>query len=223
MDDNKKKIAGAVIGIALIGLLLWYFIFSKKPAIPKTNNPTSTPPPKSTSTPAQTTQTVIYNTTVNDPNVVGREGTFSQYVKNVQNHLMKEYNVSLPRFGADGFLGEETYIGLNKKFPSIGANVKANKRITKSQYDTIMAAKASTSTSSPSPSPIPSKVDFTNRVSLESFITNNTTNENPDRRELQKWSTASLVEWVKAIQDKKDFFYCSTCWSKKNYFTYRKK
>lgn len=226
MDDKTKKIAGAVIGIALIGILLWYFLFSNKPAISKPTMPIVAPP-ATQPTPTQGGGQIYsgggqVQTTYNDPNIVGREGYYSASVKNLQKHLMTAWKKDLGSFKDDGFLGNYTYTAIEQIAPNTGKNIRAKQAISKSEYDMLIAYFPSSTGSSPNPSPTPASLDYNSKSSLMKWISENTAANNPERANLNNWTTGGLAEWAKAIQAKKDYFYCSQCWSKKNYFTYRK-
>jgi hypothetical protein len=99
---NKLVIAGLVLGtLGVAGLSYWYFTKEDKkteddkaPVIPPIDTPTNTPPPKNTS-----------------PTIKGlplRKGSKGELVTRLQTELIQKFGSNiLPKFGADGFFGNE--------------------------------------------------------------------------------------------------------------------
>jgi len=223
MEEEQKKMVMGAIGVGLVIAVIYYFFVKEDTPVMQRNapnKPSSTPSRTPSSTPS-TVYVPVYSGSGSAYTAGGSTSNFISYGVSsgntvaLQKHLMNIYKISLPSFGADGFLGAETTDALRKNFPTIAKNVAARRGMLKDEYDIIMASKPSSSSSSSSSSSTSTTTCNRIRQGDMAYIACKTSTPSAGRT----WVVAGLKEWADAIQANKSEFYCNQCWSKGTYST----
>lgn len=220
--ENNKIVIGAVLGLALIAAVIYYFFYKGKDGNVTFGSigggQKGTPKPNTVPTTAPYVPVAI--TSPSDPNIVARWLQYSEMMKRIQENM----NATCLRnkITADGVLGPQTLTAITNwanntnstQGKQIATEITRTQYITRAQADWLVkpcTSSSATATDGASTSIIASasgsvnlsniaNVDYTTLFRyIDSF--SNPTN----------WGTESMREWAYGRLKGAPYFYCNNC------------